>query len=158
MNLYEAILGERNRIYYLTRFEQYDEKGSVLKAGWNWPAFFFGYIWALYRKMYGWFFAYLGITLLAIYFVGAGFAWWPSIAITLVWITFTIYANSLYHNNIKKKIAAAQDNVKGEPKLLEHLRHKGGVHRWVMWTSVVLTFLSILGAILVVIPFIYTRF
>jgi len=129
MNLYEATLGERNRIYYLTRFEQYDQKGLVLKAGWNWSAFFFSYIWALYRKMYGWFFAYMGITLLATYFVGAGLAWWPSIAITLVWITFTIYANSLYYNNIKKKIAAAQDNVKDEPKLLEHLCHKVSIHK-----------------------------
>ena len=92
-------------------------------------AHFFSYLWALYRKMYGWFFAYLGITLLTTYFVSAGFAWWPSIAITLMWIAFTIYANSLYHNNIKKKIAAAQDNVKDEPKLLEHLCHKVGIHK-----------------------------
>jgi len=148
MNLYEATLGERNRIYYLTKFEQYDQKGSGLKASWNWPAFFFSYIWVLYRKMYGWFFAYLGIFLLAMFLEIAGFAWWPSITITLVWITFTIYANSLYHNNIKNKITAAQENVKDDPKLLEHLRHRGGVHRWVIWTSIALTVLYILGAII----------
>jgi hypothetical protein len=61
-NLYEAILGEKSRIYYLKKFERFDQQGLGLKASWNWPAFFFGGSWALYRKMYGWFFAFWGIT------------------------------------------------------------------------------------------------
>lgn len=40
MNLYEAALGERNCIYYFTKFERYDQKGSGLRASWNWSAFF----------------------------------------------------------------------------------------------------------------------
>lgn len=148
MNLYEAILGKRNRIYYLTKFEQYDQKGSGLEASWNWSAFFFSYIWALYRKMYGWFFAYLGIFVLAMCLEVSGFAWWPSIAITLVWIAFTIYANSLYYKNIKYKITEVQRNEKDGPKLVEDLQHKGGVHRWVIWASSILIVTFILGAII----------
>lgn len=60
----------------------------------------------------------------------------PFMSTIPVWIAFTIYANSLYHENIKKKIANAQVNLKDEGKLSEYLRHKGGVHRWVMWASI----------------------
>ena len=145
MNLYEATLGDRNRIYYLTKFKQFDHRGSGIEISWNWPAFFFSYIWALYRKMYAWFFTYLGFFVLAMYLEITGFTWWPSIAITLVWVAFTVYANSLYYNNIKKKISDAQENVKDDPKLVEHLQHKGGVHRWVIWSSIALTIFYILG-------------
>jgi len=142
MNLYEAALGEKNRIYYLTKFEQYDQKSSGLRISWNWSAFFFSYLWALYRKMYGWFFAYTGIIILAVVLDASGyldFTRVPGLAIIStipVWIVFTIYANSLYHKSVKKKVANAQANLKDEPKLLEYLRHKGGVHRWVMWTYI----------------------
>jgi hypothetical protein len=142
MNLYEATLGERNRIYYLTKFEQYDQKRSGLRASWNWSAFFFSYFWALYRKMYGWFFAYMGIVVLAVVLDASGyldFTRVPGLAIIStipMWIVFSVYANSLYHISVKKKIDNAQANLKDEPKLLEYLRHKGGVHKWVMWASI----------------------
>jgi hypothetical protein len=58
------------------------------------------------------------------------------IATIPVWIVFSVYANSLYYKSIKKKIANAQTNLIEEPKLLEYLRHKGGVHKWVMWASI----------------------
>lgn len=142
MNLYEAALGERNRIYYLTKFERYDQKGSGLRMSWNWPAFFFGYLWALYRKMYGWFFAYMGIVVLAVILDASGyldFTRVPGLAIIAtipVWIIFSVYANSLYYKSIKRKIANAQANLIEEPKLLGYLSHKGGVHKWVMWASI----------------------
>jgi len=41
-NLYEVILGEKNRIYYLTKFESFDQQDPGLKASWNWPALLFG--------------------------------------------------------------------------------------------------------------------
>lgn len=153
MNLYEVALGERNHIYYLTKFEQYDQKSSGLRASWNWSAFFFSYLWALYRKMYGWFFAYTGIIILAVVLDASGyldFARVPGLAIIStipVWIVFTIYANSLYHKSVKKKVANAQANLKDEPKLLEYLRHKGGVHRWVMWTYIPLIIVLGISAI-----------
>jgi len=31
-NLYEAILGEKNRIYYLMKFESFDQQGPGLKC------------------------------------------------------------------------------------------------------------------------------
>ncbi len=142
MNLYEIALGERNRIYYLTKFERYDQKGSGLRMSWNWSAFFFSYLWALYRKMYGWFFTYMVVIVLAVILDASGyldFTRVPGLAIIAtipMWIVFSVYANSLYHKSIKRKITNAQAKLIEEPKLLEYLRHKGGVHKWVMWASI----------------------
>ena len=38
----------------------------------------------------------------------------------------------------------AQENLIEEPKLLEYLRHKGGVHKWVIWLSVPFILLPII--------------
>lgn len=148
-NLYEAILGDKNSFYYLSKFEQFDQQGPGLKASWNWPAFFFGGIWALYRKMYGWFFAFWGIAFLSIIFEKGGSPSLSAIVLIAPWIAFTIYANSLYHGNIKKKIAVVQLTVKDESKLLKYLKNKGGVHTWVIWVSVLLPLIGIVAAILI---------
>lgn len=148
-NLYEAILDEKNRIYYLTKFEAFDQQGPGLKTSWNWSALLAGGVWALYRKMYGWFFAFCGIAFLFNIFEKAGFSGLSAIIYLVPWIAFSIYADSLYHNSIKKKIAVAQLSVKEEPKLLEYLRYKGGVHTWVIWVFGGLPVIGILAAILI---------
>ncbi len=148
-NLYEAVLGEKNRIYYLTKFEVFDQQGPGLEASWNWPAFFFGGLWALYRKMYGWFFALFGMAILTRIVEKE---WSPAIAAIIylaAGIVFAVYANALYHKSIKKKIAVAQLEIKDESKLLEYLRSKGGVHVWVIWVFVGLPVIGILAAILI---------
>ena len=48
---YEAILGEKNRIYYQTKFDKFDKNGGGIITSWNWAALFFTGTWALYRKM-----------------------------------------------------------------------------------------------------------
>lgn len=146
-NLYEAILGEKKRIYYLTKFELFDQQPPGLKASWNWPAFLCGGVWALYRKMYGWFFAFWGVAILSNIFEKAGSPGIGALVFLAPWIAFTIYANSLYHSSVKKKIAVAQFTVKDESKLLEYLRYKGGVHAWVIWFFGLIPLIGILAAI-----------
>lgn len=148
-NLYDAILSEKNRIYYLTKFEYFDQQGPGLKASWNWPALLAGGVWALYRKMYGWFFAFWGVAFLSNIFEKAGSPGLSAIIFLVPWIAFPIYADSLYHNSIKKKIAVAQLSAKEEPKLLEYLRYKGGVHTWVIWVFGGLPIIGILAAIFI---------
>ena len=63
------------------------------------------------------------------------------------WIAFTIFANSLYHIRVKKKIAAAQRSIQDSFQLLEFLRHKGGVHKWVIGVCILLPVIGILAAI-----------
>lgn len=150
-NLYKNILGEKNRDYYLTKFKEFDRQPPGLKASWNWAAFFAGGVWVLYRKMYGWFFVFSGI-----FFIAFGFAafledtGFPVLGYLLplgTWIAYTLFANSIYHSNVKKKIAVAQISIKDRSKLLEFLRQKGGVHTWVIWVSTLLPVAGIVIAI-----------
>jgi len=150
-NMYEAFLGVKNRIYYLAKFEQFDKKSPGLKASWNWPAFFCIGIWALYRKMYGWFFAYLGVSLILQISIKNGYPGFGALIFFVSWFSFTILANSFYHNSVKKKIAVAQFTFKDESKLFEFLRYKGGVNTWVFWTSGLLTVSSITAVIVIAI-------
>ncbi len=147
--LYEAILGEKNKIYYQTKFEQFDKKGPGLKASWNWPAFFVGGVWALYRKMYGWFFILLGVAFVSSILEEAGAPWLSAIVFFVPWIAFAIFANSFYQNNLRKKIAEAKMTIEDESRLIEYLRYKGGVHTWVVWVFVGIPVLGILAAILI---------
>jgi hypothetical protein len=143
--LYEAILGEKNCIYYLVKFEQFDQQGPGLKASWNWSAFIGGATWALYRKMYGWFFAVWGICIiLPGIFEKEGFSVLAFFLLLGPWVAFTIFANSLYHGSVKKKIAVAQRSIRDKSELLEFLRHKGGVHTWVIWGFCLMLVIGIL--------------
>lgn len=145
--LYKAILGKKNCAYYQAKFESFDQQGPGLKAGWNWAAFLGAGFWALYRKMYGWFFAFWGIAILANMFEKSGSLGLSALVILAPLIWFAIYANSLYHKNIKKKIAAAQVWCNDETILLEHLRKKGGVLTGV-WLFAGIPVIGIIAAIL----------
>ena len=147
--LYEVLLGNKNKIYYQTKFEQFDTKGPGLKASWNWPAFFVGGLWALYRKMYGWFFILLGVFFVSNALEKAEASGLGAVVVTIPWIAYAIFANSLYQNNLKKKIAEAKITIKDENKLIEYLRYKGGVHTWVIWVFGGILVIGILAAILI---------
>lgn len=151
--LYEAVIGEKSRGYYLTKFEALDQMPPGLKPGWNWAAFLVGGIWALYRKMYGWFFAFWGVELatqLAFkVFLKLGSPGVGLFVFFVPWIAFSVYANALYHRNVKKKIAVAQFSIKDESQLIEHLRRKGGVHTWVIWLFGLVPLLGIVAAVVI---------
>jgi curved DNA-binding protein CbpA len=141
-DLYRAYLGEKNTDYYLKKFEAFDQKGDGLHASWNWPAFLF-VVWELYRKLYGWFFALL-VTYSVLNFLPG--SW--SLLMLIPWFGFAIFANSLYHNQVKKKIAATQPVARSNDELLQLLRHKGGVHAWVIWAFFTVFIFGILVAVL----------
>lgn len=145
MGLYKAIIGEKNTHYYLTKFEQFDRQGPGFKASWNWPAFFFTGFWALYRKMYGWFFAFLGLLTASNLFEKAGVAdaW---VVVLAAQVAFGIYANSIYHGYIRKKIAVSHRLFLEESEQFPHLHSKGGVNDWVLWLGLV-PIVGILAAI-----------
>lgn len=155
--LYETVIGDKNTSYYLTKFEQFDQQGQGLKASWNWPAFFFNFHWALYRKMYGWVFVFFAVSVVLVVvsdvFDKAGIHGFGFFVLLTPYFAFGFLANSLYHNNIQKKITAAQLTFRDEPKLLAHLRNKGGVNTWVVWVSIggwmVILVIGILAAIVI---------
>ena len=143
-HLYEAILGEKNRGYYLAKFALFDQQGSGLKASWNWAAFFFGWTWALYRKMYLWFFVLLGVSFLS---DQIGIQGLSATVLLVLWIGFTVYANSLYHNTIKNRIAKAQLTINDESQLLDYLHSKSGVNTWMIWVFALIPIIGIVAAI-----------
>ena len=136
MSPYEAAIGERSRNYYLSKFEGFDEQGPGFHVSWNWAAFFFTGFWALYRKMYGWFMAWVFIL---IFFGLAGRAaltspagsFWVIVANFAVVISFAAYANSLYHRKVKGRIAAKQKPNLDALQVSRRLSAGGGVHMWV---------------------------
>lgn len=129
-NLYETFIGERNSGYYLAKFEHFDKLGGGLHASWNWPAFI-SPAWALYRKMYGWFFTMWLLTA-----VMSGFAKVTEhfFLVLVPIMAFSAFANSLYHRHVKIKIAQTK---------------KGGVNMWVPWVATSLPVIGILAAIVI---------
>jgi hypothetical protein len=146
--LYEAALADCRADYYLLRFAEFDKRDGELVRGWNWGAFFGGGVWALYRKMYGWFFAFWGLAFIARIFETKVS---PTIGVLFVlvpWLAFTLYANSLYYRHVRSTIENA-GGINHPAELLAHLRRKGGVHRWVLWIAISLPVLGILAGIFI---------
>lgn len=148
--LYEPAIGEKNQDYYVAKFEDFDQQGPGLHASWNWAAFFFSGFWALYRKMYGWFFAWWGLATVAGIFErvqSAGFQQTLAAALVVMWLTFSAFANSLYHAKVKANIAAAQ---KSSPDILwvsKRLRSNAGVHAWVPIAFGAISVIGIVAAV-----------
>ena len=131
-NLYAAVIGEKNTIYYLEKFQRIDQQESGLKASWNWSAFLFSGLWLLYRKIYLWFFAYwiLGasIVCLVIFNVAdSSKAFDIVFYITLAFHLFCgIYGNSIYHKSVNKKIETAKLTLNDDKLLERTLSSEGG--------------------------------
>ena len=109
-DLMRAFIGPKNTSYYLQKFEDIERGSSV---SWHWPAFFLTLIWFGYRKMWGWFFAYwfLFPFVMTMVMVGLG-AISPALGVTAYiagyFLLPPLFANKLYYNSAKKKIARAQ--------------------------------------------------
>ena len=131
---YEAAIGEKNSGYYTEKFHTFDKKGPGLHASWNWAAFFFTGFWALYRKMYAWFFAWWAVVA-----VGGVFFKMPNpqieqgvaLAYIACFLGFAAYANALYHRKVKVKITDAQRSISDPSRLNEGLSAGSGVNKWV---------------------------
>lgn len=135
MGMYEVAIGEKNQDYYLDKFEDFDQKGTGWHASWNWAAFFFTGLWALYRKMYGWFVIWLIIlTFFKVFPIGTP-STLTALAMLLVnialWLGFTVFANSLYHRKVKARLATAKNSNSNALRASRKLSAGGGVHTWV---------------------------
>ena len=150
---YEAAIGEKNQEYYVDKFEAFDQKGGGLNASWNWAAFLFAGTWALYRKMYGWFFAWL-----VVYFVAGvlerlfaqaspNVRFVAGIVYLVGWLSFGAFANSLYHAKIKKRIDAINESTADIAKIEKRLKLKSGVNAWVPIVVIAIFVLGILLAV-----------
>lgn len=145
--LYEAAIGQKNQAYYLDRFEQFDKNRYGFHASWNWAALFGAGVWALYRKMYGWFFATwaFGIILNMVMKLNPP----PVVGLLYLapWFCFAIFGNSLYYRKVIAQIASAQKSNADERKVIRRLNGSGGVHTWVLYVVGAIPVIGIVAAI-----------
>lgn len=134
--LYKVYLGEKNQGYYLEKFALFDSQGDGMHISWNWPAFltllFSIPLWALYRKIYGWFFS-LFILFVILYTLANSIP----VAVMLIAVTtsilFGMYANVLYYRMVKATISNVLQVARDDKELIDLLRKKGGIHSWIIW-------------------------
>lgn len=128
----KAYVGPRADVY-LPRFERFSRHGSVrFDFSWNWPAFFAGAWWYLYRKMYGWALLDVGMSIL--------FGW--TVFVPLLWAAGrAVTGDFLYYLSADRKIRDARPlsfaaAPPGDASHLPRLAREGGVHAWVPWVAV----------------------
>lgn len=152
-DLYAAYLGEKNQDYYLNRFEEFDRRGDGIHASLNPNAILFFGLWTLYRKMYGWFL--INVIAFVILSVVSAIIWevvWkirtaPPYLLLLYFVLMGVFADTLYHKHVKKKIAAAKTIARNDNELIESLKRKGGIHAWVIWAVLATFIIGIIAAI-----------
>ena len=88
---YRAYIGPRAE-HYLSKFSKFNKYGmDQFALTWHWPAFFIGFWWLLYRKMYFWSLIAFGV-------------WWlPHLALPGMFIWGAV-GNYLYYLQVQKKI------------------------------------------------------
>jgi len=135
---YTAFVQQKAEVY-IPKFKQFTVKGmDNFTATWHWPAFFAGFSWLLYRKLYMW---------AAIVFVTNLI---PYVAFVSS-IVLGLSAHYLYFKHTREKINALK-TVSNTASAAD-LALIGGVNKWVVVVSIVLGVVVLLGiAAAIVIP------
>ena len=111
--LYRLAVGPEKADFYVPKFLKFDQPTSS-KLSWNWPAFFFSFYWFLYRRMYATWAIYsllipIGIGVASAILAGsvsgdAGDLLYSVVTLGYSFGFIPIFANSLYHRAVKKRI------------------------------------------------------
>lgn len=123
----EEMIGERHTEYYLKKFAVFDRRGGRYFPTWNWSAFLFMGVWALYRRMNRNFWKF------AVFFGPASFleeVLGEEGIFILMWIATAIFyglSGDYYYYQHIRHLAETDDSAAGG----ETLRQKGGVRSWV---------------------------
>ena len=120
----ERLIGSKTE-YYLPRFEKMETLNSI--TDWNWAAFFFGFWWMLYRKMYVFGAVALAVTELLSLLTIPGLGLLVSLAVGVV-------GNFLYMKDINNRTDKAMDMQPEEREL--YIQKNSGTG----WAGVVVAF------------------
>jgi len=138
-----AYVGPKAEIYR-ARFGRFTRQGNLrFEFSWNWPAFFGGAWWYLYRKMYRWALLDAGVSIL--------FGW--TVFVPVLWAAArAVTGDYLYCLQADRKIREARPlSASGatapDAAHLARLARDGGVHAWVPWVAVagILLILALAG-------------
>ena len=123
-----AMVGTKQE-YYIPKFQQM--KSQNKKTSWNWVAFFFTPYWFMYRKMYGYGFATLGVAFL-ITLINAPIFSFLSLG---GYITMGIFANYIYMQWLEKH--ANQVKTMNEPFRTQFIQKNGGVNSMALTLTII---------------------
>jgi len=130
----------KNADYYLQKFKRFNIGGAdVFAPTWNWSAFWGGFGWMLYRKMYMWAIIAFALTLI------------PHIGL-IAWIATGAVSNYLYYNHAESKILEIK-RLHFASATSSDLHQAGGTNRWVPITAIVITILLCVSLILMTFVF-----
>jgi len=129
----KSFIGD-NHAVYMRKFRKFNISGiDTFAATWHWPAFFVGFPWTLYRKLYLW--ALGGLLVACI----------PVIGLILVVLIWPICANYVYYRHARRKILEAR-SVQPTADISAALSRIGGTNIW----------LAILAPLVLLIAYIFT--
>lgn len=109
---------------YVPVFREFDKEGAHNKLSWHWPAFFFGFIWMAYRRMYAWALVALfleGVVRYLTFYIIQH----PIVAEASIRVFYGLIADFLYFKYAKNKILELKRH-----KSIFDLEKEGGVNRW----------------------------
>ncbi len=119
------------------RFKKFNLGGTdVFALTWNWAAFWGGFGWMLYRKMYMW--ATIAFVLTLIPHLGL-----------IAWIAVGAVANYLYYQHAKSKILEIK-TMHPTVDISGYLSQVGGINKWVPIAAIIITILLFLSFIVMV--------
>ena len=118
---FAAFIGSNNTNYYLDYTDKMKNNNKFLS--WNWPCFFLGIYWLLYRKLYAaaaiFFVVTIGTSLLI-----------PGVLSLLLRILLAMFANAIYLNHSERKIKTVKTIIANlsASQYINRLHKKGGVN------------------------------
>lgn len=124
---------DRNTGYYRRQFSKFGESGQPrFRLTWHWPAFFFFFIWALYRKLWAWGAIYFITSTMMTLFVKPGIAY-------LLWaLLWPVCANFIYFRHVSNHAEA----ILAQPAKKQDILGRGGVSRAAAWIAFGLLLIS----------------
>lgn len=152
---FEIYVGPKRTAYYLDRFMDYQDNHSFIKI--NWSAFFFGFYWLLYRKLYSDALLYFAVNSLlnkAISrYVDLGI-YTPIVSLAkglTLMIVVGLFGNQKYVKNAVNKISKTKSSLAGVDTdyLNKRISKIGGTNLWLPLGIIGFAFLLLIIAIII---------
>jgi len=118
---------EKKALYYTAKFEKMRNSGNT--ASWNWPAFFFSFMWFAYRKMYGIAFGILALNFFLLLLPG-------SASNLILSVVSGIMGNNLYYKFYLKESEKAR--LMPDVQRHQYLSSRGGTSAGAVWGMIIL--------------------
>lgn len=138
---FAAFIGSNNTNYYLEYIHKMKNNNKFIS--WNWPCFFLGPYWLLYRKLYAVASVLIALTLAFLIFNSEV----PVVLALIIRIILSMFANSIYLNTCERKIKIVKTTMKNlsTTQYINRLHRKGGVTLAapLVWLGIYIIFLII---------------